>query len=164
MKRMIFILLLAAFLVLTSCAQARDYGILEYQDKSIEAECLINGEFLCILKKDKEEISLKILEPSALSEISFVRRADELYAQSGDIKIPVKKEQIDGIYAVISLFDLKEEELTGATDEDGAAVLSFLNDQGKYVLRIGKNNALQSAQITGDGYRYEILFQGVKIQ
>ncbi|MBQ7907009.1 MAG: hypothetical protein IJ309_03440 [Clostridia bacterium] len=162
MKRLILILLVLVF-VLSSCDRPT-YGILEYQDRNIEAQCQINEKFKCILEKKEGELTLKILEPTELNTVSFVINDNGALAISKDIKIPLEKESIDGIYALVTVLCLNETELSSAREgENGDAVLTFLNERGQYTLQIGKNQMPKSAEITGDGYHYKITFESIKV-
>lgn len=163
MKRLalVFLVILFAFV---SCSQPT-YGILKYQERDIVAQCLVNDNFRCILEKKQSTLTLKILEPQALSSVSFVFEGDGVLAISGEVKIPLSKESLDGIYALLMVLCLREEELTSAKEEEnGEATLCFLNGQGEYTLKIGKNQMPKSAEIISDGYHYKVIFESIMIE
>jgi hypothetical protein len=108
---------------------------------------------------------LKILEPRALSSVSFVFEGEKALAVSKDVKIPLSKESLDGIYALLMVLCLKEEELTSAKEgENKEATLCFLNGQGEYTVKIGQNQMPKSAEIISDGYRYKIIFESIMVE
>ena len=155
MKRLALVILVILF-AFVSCSQPT-YGILKYQERDIVAQCLVNDNFRCILEKKQSALTLKILEPQALSSVSF--------AISGEVKIPLSKESLDGIYALLMVLCLREEELTSAKEEEnGEATLCFLNGQGEYTLKIGKNQMPKSAEIISDGYHYNVIFESIMIE
>ncbi len=154
MKRLFFILLFfGALLFLASCQ--KEYGILEYQEKDIIAECLVNGEYKIQLEKTKELCKITVLEPQNASGISF-EIGEGIYAIYGDMKIQTDKDSLKGICAISEIFSQSEECLTTAVKENEGSVLTFQKDSCTYKLTLGRNSLPKQVSILSENFEYQI--------
>jgi hypothetical protein len=78
------------------------------------------------------------------------------------MKIPVKKESLRGINALLSAFSLSEEYLVGASGGD-IATLEFQTQDLYYTLTLGKNRMPKSIAIQGNGFSYQVEVREIKI-
>ena len=160
MKRLLAIILLT--LLLCACHK-NDYGILDYQDKSIEAECIVNEKYKINIKKEKDLCTLKVIEPSEAQGISFEITENEAVAMSGDTKIQISKEHLKGVCALSSIFSQDEEFLTGASKNGGESVLTFETDNSVYVITLGENSMPKRVKINGYGFSYDVEICSIKL-
>lgn len=153
MKRLFFILLFFGALLLCSCQE--EYGILDYQDREIVAECIINSEYRVELKKEQEKCTITVLEPIESKGISF-EIGESAYATAGDTKIEMDKSSLKGVCAVADIFSQSEECLTGAADSGGGSVLTFQKEACMYQITIGANNLPKRVKILSESFEYDI--------
>lgn len=153
-KGLIIPLILLFFCACTN----QSYGILPYQEKDIEAEINVNNEFKIRLIK-KDNITLEIIEPVTLKEISFTVEENGILAKDGNVEIMLDKDKLDGIYAISRIFSLDEACLTTAENSQ----FSFEQNNAHYVVMLGKNDLPQSIRITSNSFFYQITIEGINI-
>lgn len=163
MKKLCLLLLpLLAFFTL-SC-HSQDYGILSYQEKSIEAECSLNGEYKILVTKDGEKCSVAFLEPTSLSTVSFTYENDKIVARAGEMEMPLNKEELDGVMAILNMFSLNEECLAYAGSGENGEVLEFISELGSYRLTMGENDVPKRIEITSESYEFDIAIEAMKLK
>ena len=163
MKKIILFVPLIFCLFLSSC-QRGSYGILSYQEKNIEAECTLNGEYKILVTKEKGAGSIRFLEPSELSSISFLISGEEIIAKSEDVEIPLAKENAYGTLAIFNMFSLSEGELYSAKQEGEYSKMEFLNDYGLYQLTLGKNSMPKAIKIVSSDYTFDISIDAILLK
>lgn len=149
-------------LFLCSCHN-QSYGILKYQDKKINAECTLNGEYKISIKKDGQKREIGFLEPPSLAHISFKIDGESVTGYAGALEIPFESENVMGILALSSIFSLGEEALSTASVTEDGETLEFLTEYGTYKLTLGKNEMPSNVQIYSPNYRYEITIDAIMI-
>ena len=124
MKRIFtFILMLCITLSVCGC-QNRRYNIIPFENKNAELECIVNSKFNVTIKKEDNTLSLTVNEPTEIAGAMFVFSETESYAISGETKIPIDKSAYSGIYALVSILNIKEEmSLSAARSETGSSVM-----------------------------------------
>lgn len=157
MKRLFFILLLLAFLF---CSCAKEQNILSYQESNIIANCTINDKFNVNITKSEVALGLEVLAPTTLCGIMFEINKDGAYAIKNETKIPLDKDSLKGICALLNSFSLSEDAMTTVSLNN---VISFDTDYGIYTVTYGENNLPQSITIIGDTYEYSILVNTIKL-
>ncbi|MBO5313355.1 MAG: hypothetical protein J6B29_05250 [Clostridia bacterium] len=161
MKRLILLTVLLIVAV-TGCDR-RDYGILSYQGKKIEAECIVNGEFKLLLTKNGDDSALVIKEPTEIEGIKLEMVQGELYAHIGDIKMKMDKSSLSGICAILNMLSLSEASMTSAKGQGKESIMCFENDYGTYRLVVGENTMPKSVKIYSESYAYDIVISSIKI-
>lgn len=153
--------LFAAFLI--SCG-GRSYEILPFEGKSVTASCLVNDKFSVVIEKRDERLSLSVLSPTEISGLEFLFSRDGDLIISENIKIPVQRSELSGIYALSSLFNIEEETMVSAVSRDGCGNITFKNQIGEYLLIFDKDGYVTDAKITGEGFCYNVKILSVKIE
>ncbi len=162
MKKLCLLLLpLLAFFMLSCHKQS--YGILSYQEKNIEAECTLNGEYKIIVTKVGEKSSVKFKEPSSLALFSFTEENGRIIASAGELSLPISREELDGVCAILSMFSLSEECLVYAGSSDNGEVMEFSSETGNYKLTMGENDVPKRIEITSPGFEFDILVDTIKL-
>ena len=152
-----------AMLVFLFCSCRQDYGILEYQDRDVVAECRINGEYLVRLEKDREGCTLTVLEPEIAKGISF-EIGQGVVAKAGGVEIEMGKSTLNGICAIAAVFSQREECMTSAKAGTEGSELTFENGGATYQITLGKNNLPKYAKILSESYEYEIEFCTIELK
>ncbi|MBQ9743729.1 MAG: hypothetical protein IJW19_01240 [Clostridia bacterium] len=163
MKRFFALFLIFISLFSISCKK-ETYNILPFENRNVYAECTVNGKFRIIIEKIGNDRYLRVLSPTELSGVEFFFSETESYVISGDIKIPTDRKQLDGIYALSSLFNINEAMLTSAVSENGKGNLTFQNEGCEYTLIFNNKGELSNALICGDGYEYNVVISLLKIE
>ena len=145
-----------------SCGRP-DYKILPFEGKNVYAECEINGKFTVIIKKEDFTCGMEIVSPSEISEIEFTFSETGDYVKSGDITMPLDRNLLSGIYALSSLFDIKEEAMISAVSKEGKGFIEFQNEAGAYTLIFDANGYITDAEISGDDFDYKVKILSIKI-
>lgn len=154
-------LILAFFLLFITGCTEQSYDILSYQEKNLEALCVINEKYTARLVKSGDKRSLVILEPRELCGIEIYYDNEGAFLVSGDMKIPVERESLEGICAMLSVFSLEEEWLCKASGKE-QAVLEFRTGELYYLLTLGKNQMPKEVSIQGNGFSYKIVVKEIK--
>lgn len=155
MKRSLILLIFLLILCLFGCTQ-KEYGILLYQEKDIEASCIINEKYTATITKSDGVFTISIIEPSELNTVKFEIHENEAYAIAGYVRVPMEKKSLKGICALLYMFSLDEASLTTATEVENGAELEFSNDYGSYKIVTNKDGIPKSCQISGDSYEYTV--------
>lgn len=162
MKRIaaIFVLLCAVFL--WGC-EKREYGILDYQNNNIEAECIVNGKYKVVLKKEENSSTITVKEPKEAENIFFEITDDRIFAISGETKIELNREELKGVCALAEIFSQSEECLTQASEKGKESVLTFETNQCIYVITLGENSVPKNVKITSENFQYDVEICSVKL-
>ncbi|MBQ7760967.1 MAG: hypothetical protein IJ400_02820 [Clostridia bacterium] len=155
-------LVIALFLLFLVGCQEQSYGILPYQENDLEAVCVINEKYTARLTKQGEKRSLTILEPESLCGIEIYYENESAFLVAEETKIPVKKESLCGIVALLSAFSLNEEHLVSATGTE-VATLEFQTEECYYTLTLGKNKMPKAITIQGKGFSYNVIVKEIKL-
>lgn len=153
--RLVSVLLLLLSVALCGC-EKREYGILEYQSKDIEAECVVNGKYRVKITKTEEKSTVYVLEPTNAEGISFEIYGDCVVLSSGETTIRADKDSLGGVCALGSIFSQREEALTSAQEEGGESVLTFCDGGCVFVFTMGENALPKRVKITADEYEYTV--------
>lgn len=156
MKKLILILALCIFF----CSCHQEYNILTYQEGNIEANLTINDKYTVNLTKTNDFLQLYVLSPSYLEGICFEISNDKSYAIKDEIKIPLDKNKLKGICAILNCFSLSEETITTVSTDN---VISFDTDYGLYTVTYGENNLPQIIAIAGQDYQYSIIVNTIRL-
>ena len=143
-------LLLFALLILASCAPKRN--ALSYQEGEIFAECVINGKYHANIIK-KEDFRALELTSENLEGISFVCKGGAWSACIDEASIPLDKENLVGVVAICSIFDLSERAITTATE---GGVVSFDMDSLTYTITYNSLELPSNVTIEGEGLSIDI--------
>ena len=160
MKRLFFILFFFSLLALWGCG--REESILDYQTKSIKAECIINGKYGVLLEKNEQGRAITVQEPEEAAGISFII-GEKITAVSGDTRIELDKDALGGICAIGEIFSQEKECLTNASSVDGGSVLTFSNDGRIYQITLGKNSLPHYVRISSKDFEYEIEILSIEL-
>jgi hypothetical protein len=161
MKRLFPLLLI--FLIFTvSCGTK--YDILSYQEKSIRANCKINNKYEAVITKDEEHSSLKIISPKELFGTSFHLYKNEAYIEKDELKIPVNKDILKGISALVSCFSLNEAALTTVENQNKSSIVTFNSSNATYIVTYGQNKLPCHFEITGDTFSYSIEVSSIELK
>ena len=154
MKKIFLALTLILLALICSCKQ--DYGILDYQNKDIRAECKINGKYKTEITKIGNTCKIKVLEPDEAQGIEFEITEDTACVSYGELKIELDKEKLRGVCAVASIFSQREEYLTGAWNEEKKSVLTFEQNGTHFQITLGENSTPKRVKILNEGFEYDI--------
>lgn len=155
-------LLLTSFmLILFLCSCHQEYNILSYQENDIIANCTVNDKFNVNITKNNELLKLDILSPANLCGVCFEIVNDNAYAIKDEIKIPLNKDSLRGICALLNCFSLSEEAITTVSQNN---VIKFDTDYGLYTITYGENNLPQYVMIVSDTYEYSIVVNSISLR
>ena len=155
MKRLFLVFTILLCVCLLGCGGQR-YNILDYQDKNINAECVVNDKYKINLIKSKDKAVIEVQEPKEAQGISFIIEENTSYAVSGDVKIQMEKKDLGGICAIGSMFSQNEECLVRATEQGKGSVFIFQNDSCMYQITLGENSVPHHVKITSESFEYDI--------
>ncbi len=155
MKKLILIFVFCIFL----CSCKQEYNILSYQENDIVANCTVNGKYNVNIIKCSEFLCLEVLSPDNLDGIKFELKGNEAYAIKDEIKIPIRRDSLKGICALLNSFSLSESAITTVSTDN---IISFDTDYGIYTVTYGENNLPQRIAINGDTYEYSIIVNSIK--
>ncbi len=153
MKR--FVCIIFVVLMLFASCNTK-YDILFYQKYSITATCKINDAYTVEIKRTEELTSLEVLYPNQLKGAIFYTNQNEAYVQKDDLKIPVNKESLRGICALLSCFDLEEASITTVESENKSSIVTFACKSATYVVTYGQNKLPSFIEINGDTFDYSV--------
>ena len=161
MKRLVALVLLLVLL----CSCGSEYDILEYQKGDISAVCEVNGEYKINIIKKEEKRALEIITPSELDDVQFEYDGKSWCAISGEVKIPMEKEQLSGICALCSIFDLEESSITTVSDTlDGYSTVNFEGDDASYSVTYNKQALPSHIRITSADFEFDIEIIAIEIK
>ena len=163
MKKLFLIQFFCVFLLVFSSCRVQNYGILSYQEKAIDAECTLNGEYKISIRKHGSEKKICFSEPSALSHISFEIVGENVTARAGEVEIQLEPETVRGILALSNVFSLNEGALSTAGALGERSNMEFQTEYGTYTLTLGKNGLPSRVQIYSAHYRYDISVDAIKL-
>ena len=162
MKKLMVLPILLCLLMLPGCHGQR-YGILSYQEKEIYAECVLNGEYKIAINKGADQKTVSFLEPSERSSVSFTEKDGKITASASGVEIPFEKGEIEGVFAILSMFSLDEKCLVSATSTGDSACMEFTSAHGSYKITIGKNDLPKHIEILSDSYEFDIVIEAIKL-
>ncbi|MBQ8163651.1 MAG: hypothetical protein IJZ93_04730 [Clostridia bacterium] len=159
-----FFLLLFIFIILTSCAPSHE--LLYYQEKSVRAECTLNGEYGIVIEKTDGLKRVVITSPSELAGTSFEILNEECYIKSADgIKMSIERSNISGICALVNIFSLNEENMIKSEpSENSSAVYTFLENGIAYEVTYNKNSLPSFIHITSNDFKYDIEINAIELE
>ena len=157
MKRLLLPLILILTLTLALCGCVKEkYGILSYQDENITAECIVNEKYSVTVKKLGENVTLTINEPLDIRGIVFEKQGEALFARSGEMTLPLEREEAQGIYALCDMFSLKEECLVRTHQSGTQPIFEFEETGVRFTVLLGRNNMPNKITIEGESISYTI--------
>ena len=162
MKKLFLVLTFILIFSLAGC-RGQSYGILSYQEKNIEAQCTLNGEYKILVTKTEKKSSVCFLEPSSLAHFSFTLSENGLTAKADDMEIPLNGDSASGVSALLSMFSLSEECLVRASQENGGDVFEFSSDRGEYRLTMGEAGVPKRIEISNTDFSFDIVVDAVKL-
>ena len=163
MKRslLLFILVFSAFLL--SC-RGEKYGVIPFESKDASLECTVNEKFDLIISKTEEGCFLKVKSPSQLEGMVFsFYESGKTVIESDGVKIPSAKNDLSGIYAMASVFDLTEDMMVSAVSEDGNGNLRFQKGNDTYTLVYDKHGFIRQVKVESPLYEYDISVHSIKV-
>lgn len=158
MKRLLIPIFLLAILL---CSCQREYNILTYQENEIVSECTINNKYDITITKCKDFLRLDIISPASLAGVSFEIKEGNAYAIKDDISIPIDKNSLRGICAILNCFSLKENEIA-TVNQDSTCI--FNSDYGTYTVTYGENDLPKHIEISTDTYNYSIAINSILLK
>lgn len=163
MKKIICLCFSVVFcLTFISCTE-REYGILFYQDNKITAECTVNDKYNIVITKDGANSSLQVVLPSEMQGVMFTYNGNECYAMLDEIKIPINKDDLKGIFALINIFSLDEGTITSAKIK-GEQSITFENTYGTYTMSFDDKGYPKNAKITDGVYDFNVKITALKVE
>lgn len=159
MKRIIFVLVI----ILTLCSCGEKYALLKYQENDLCAVCEINGKYTVKIIKQGTQRRLEIVEPSALAYISFSKSDSGWSAVCSDTEIPISEDKISGIAALCSVFDMSEQTMTTAYDEDGVSVVDFETQSAVYRISYDSHAMPTHVTISTSDFTHEVEILSIEI-
>ena len=124
MKRVLLIFLVVASLLFSSCYEEK-YNVLPFEGKDVIMECTVNEKFDVVIEKRKDALYLSVLSPKEISGVSFSFSPEGDKMLSGDVSVPISKDSVFGIYALVSITELSESKMTSAVSNDGVGEISI---------------------------------------
>lgn len=161
MKRLFFILLFFSLLFHPACA--RRYGILDYQSKSIVAECVVNDKFKVEITKTEKECKIQVKAPENVKGIEFLV-GEGVSLRVGDMVVQMNKDSLKGICALGGVFSQREELLISAVQRGEESELTFKQGECTYILTVGKNSLPKRAVIVSQDFEYTVEILGMEIK
>lgn len=161
MKRLFFVLLFFGALLLVSCQDK--YGILDYQDKDITAECIVNEKFKIKIEKNEALCKITVSEPKNMNGVSF-EIGERVYVIFGDTKIEVEREALGGICALAEIFSQSEDCLTTAKAQGQGSVLTFQKETCTYQITLGEHSLPKSVKILSEAFEYDIEICSIELK
>lgn len=162
MKRLILIVITLSLIFLFSC-QSQQYGILSYQEKNIEAECTLNGEYKILITKSNGRTDVKFTEPSELKSVGFYKENEKIYGYAGDTEIPFEYQDLAGVSSILCVFSLDEGTLASAVSKNDLACMEFTNELATYKITFGKNELPKQIEISSDDYELFLVVDAIKL-
>ena len=153
MKRLFLILIL---LLISFCGCGHSYGILDYQNKSIRAECEINNKYKAVITKAEDVCKISITEPKELCGIEFEITRKSALAIYDDVRIELDKSSLKGVCAIGSIFSQSEECLSSAKEQGDGSVLTFEQNGTLYQITLGEGSVPKSVKIINEAFEYDI--------
>ena len=154
MKKLLLLLIILIAAILCGCQ--REYGILDYQNKSIWAECQINGKYKAVITKNEGVCKISITEPREMQGIEFEIMESGAIASYDSLKIEIDKESLQGVCAIGSVFSQSEECLTGAREQGKESVLTFEQNGTLYQITLGEGSVPKNVKIINEAFEYDI--------
>lgn len=158
MKKIVLILIAASAMLLFSCV-GKSYGILDYQNNDITAECTVNGKYSIIIVNKEESCTLEVASP----EVTFERCGDENYICCKDMKIPTEAYKIGGINALMNIFSLSEGSIKTLGGNGESGKIAFDMGALVYTVTFSKSGLPTSVTISGD-YNYEVSIDAIRLE
>ena len=144
------------------CACGRQEKILEYQERDITANCIINGKYGVLLEKRGGEVTITVTEPDYARGITFVL-GEGVTASVGETEIHLDKETVKGICAIGETFSQSEECLIGASSGEEGSVLTFQREGCLYRLTLGKNSLPKQVYISSESFEYNMEIASIEL-
>ena len=79
-------------------------------------------------------------------------------------RVPIDKSAYSGIYAIVSILNIKEEMSASASKDDGHTSVIFSKEGCSYSFSYDSKGYLVSVQINSPDFEYDIVVNGLKIQ
>ena len=162
MKRLFFVFIILISLIFSSCSKEK-YQILPYENKDSVIECTVNDKFDAVIKRQNGDLSLSVLAPEEIRGISFVFSNSGDKMISGDVSIPVSRNELRGIYAIASIAELTEDTITSAVSRDSIGEISIEANGLLYTLFFSTDGALTDIKITGDELDYSVRIKSITV-
>jgi len=162
MKKAFFVFTVLISLVFVSCAEEK-YHILPFENKDAVIECAVNDKFDAVIKKQNGALYLSILAPEEIKGVSFEFSPCGDKMISGDISMPVSRNELRGIYAIASVLELKEEAMTSVASKDGVGEITVEGDGLLYTLLFATDGTLTDIKILGNELDYSIHIRKITV-
>ena len=160
-KRLILPLI---FLCLFLFGCQRELNPLAYQERFVSAELTINEKFKATLKKDGDKFTLTLSEPSQIAGLVVEASGDEGVILYDDLKIPVKMDEISGIYLIVNAFDLSCKDSFLLVDKGEDSTLIFETELAEYTLTFNSSLAPYHIEICSPSCNYSIDVNGILLR
>ena len=160
MKRAFLVFLILFSLFLISC-NGDEYNILPFDTENIRMKCTVNGKFDIIAEKRGEGLSLSVLSPREIKGVSFYFSPERDTMTSGDMTIPVDRNELFGIYTIASVLELTENTMTTAVSRDGKGEISFYKNDILYTLHFDGEENITDIEIYGCGLDYSLKVKSI---
>jgi hypothetical protein len=163
MKRYLLLFILAFSAFLLSC-NGEKYGVIPFESKNASLECTVNEKFDLVISKTEEGCFLMVKSPSQLEGMTFsFYKNGKMIIESDGVKIPSTKNELCGIYAMASVFDIKEDMMVSAVSENGNGNLRFQKGNDTYTLVYDKHGFIRRVKIESPLYEYDIKVHSIKV-
>ena len=131
----------------------------------MSAELTINEKFKATLKKEGEKFVLALSEPSQIANLVI-----EIFPEGNgailydDLKIPVNKDEISGVFLIVNAFDLSCKDSFLLVDKGEDSTLIFETDVGEYTLTFNSSLAPYHIEICSPSCNYSIDVNGILLR
>lgn len=150
-------------LIFLSCGEEK-YGVLPFEGRDAQAICEVNEKFTVEICREGEVCTLTVIAPSEIEGVvfSFSDKGDCMMLDN--TAVPVSRENMQGIYALASVFNINEAMMTSASSIDGTGMLCFIREDTEYTLQFDREGDITGAKIIGEGYEYTLEFSLLQIK
>lgn len=131
----------------------------------MSAELTINEKFKATLIKDGDKFTLTLSEPSEIANLVI-----EIFPEGNgvilydDLKIPVNKYEISGVFLIVNAFDLSCKDSFLLVDKGEDSTLIFETELAEYTLTFNSSLAPYHIEICSPSCNYSIDVNGILLR
>ena len=115
-------------------------------------------EYKCICEEFK--VSIEVLKPESMRGITFEFENECSFAIKDEMKIPINKENVKGIYALSRIFSLDE---NGISTVGTNNVITFNCNDAIYTVTYGKNELPTHIEVSGETFEYSVDLKSIRL-
>ena len=153
------IALVFSLVLCLSCGQ--EYGILDYQNGDIFANCDVNGKWNVNIIKEGNIRSLEVISPSEMAGVLFTFDTDCTVKYDG-LEVRMPNDKVRGIFTLCSIFDL-DEGWVGAVSSDTLDTVSFNSENICYTVTYNSVSLPERVIISGE-FDFDITIKSLELK